>query len=209
MTTLNMMNPAFLPFPDGALRPWLPNETELWKAWCGINDPENLMYLMRRFPQSYKAQIEWRDRPASEKDVTLVIESRSEAIGTMGAHGIDWVNRTATTGSLIWEQKNWNRGIGTCAKMVFLNYLFNRLNLRIIYSHVIAFNGRSARYSDKCGYVEVGRLPQRFQFGTEYADELILMVTRETWEPKWEVFRKEHGILNLAETVMKHRPKKD
>ena len=163
------------------------------------------MYLHRGYPQSVGAQREWFQQPDTPNNIVLVVEFNDEAVGTMGAHQIDMIHRVATTGALFWDQKHWNRGIGFLAKMVFLDYLFNRLNLRIIYSDVISFNGRSARYSDKCGYKQVAVIPNRFQYGDEFADELILAVTKETWLPLWEKFQIEHGIENRETMIVRHR----
>ncbi len=195
----------FLAFPGGCLRPRRGDDEEVNKAWSGINHPENRMYLMRRHPQSFVAQQEWLRKPDSPTDLVLVIEFENEAIGTMGVHGIDMIHGTATTGALIWDQKHWNRGIGYNAKMVLLDYLFNMLNLRIIYSKVIGFNGRSAKYSDKCGYKLVATLEDHFRFGDHFEDELFLSVTRDRFMPLWQQFQIENSIETLNEIVERHK----
>lgn len=197
--------PAFIKFPGGCLRPRMTTDEELLRSCCGINDPENRMYLLKAYPQSLGSQRDWFQKPDTPDNIVLIVEYKGEAIGTMGAHRIDMIHGVATTGALFWEQKYWNKGIGTLAKMVFLDYLFNRLNLRIIYSDVISFNGRSARYSDKCGYKQIGVLPKRFRYGRDFADELILAVTFEEWLPWWEKFQKEQGIETREEMIVRHK----
>ena len=196
---------VFLPFPGGNLRPKRADEVELIRSWVAINNPENWIYLARRLPQGLTAQRAWLEQESGPNQITLIIEYDNEPIGTIGAGNIDWINRTAVTGALIWEQKYWNRGIGTKAKMVLLNYLFNQLNLRLIESRVLAFNGRSAKYSDKCGYREDARLPERFQFGDRLFDEIVLSVTKARWCPLWEAFRSEHQLETLDEMLERHK----
>lgn len=196
---------VFLPFPDGCLRPKRADDEELRRSWVAINDPENWIYLARRLPQSWPAQQAWLNKESGPNLITLIIEYKGKPIGTIGAGNIDWINRTAVTGTLLWDQAHWNRGIGTKAKMVLLNYLFNQLNLRLIESRVLGFNGRSAKYSDNCGYREDARLPERFQFGEQLVDEIVLSVTRELWLPKWKAFQMEHSIETLEAMVERHK----
>lgn len=198
-------NPVFLAFPGGCLRPPLETDEELMQSWCGINHPENRIYLSRRYPQTLTAQRDWFTKPSTERNIVWIVENEGEAVGTMGVHGIDYINGHATTGALFWDQRHWNRGIGYKAKMVVLDHCFNMLNLRIVYSHVIDFNRRSTRYSHKCGYKEAARLKDHFRFGHTLVDEVTLAVTREEWEPLWETFRREHGIETLAETLERHK----
>ncbi len=181
---------VFLPFPGGCLRPRGNNPADIAKSWqYGINHPDNRIYLSRVFPQTEFAQSEWWQKPDTEKNLVFVIEHAGEAIGTMGVHDIDYIHGHATTGTLIWDKQHWNQGIGTKAKLVLLEYLFDTLNLRQVYSEVIGYNGRSARYSDKCGYREVARLPDFFRFGPVCADKVILLCTRETWQEPFTAFK--------------------
>ena len=65
--------------------------------------------------------------------------------------------------------------------MALLEYAFDILNLRKIISRVKAFNSRSQRYSEKCGYVVECKIKDRFFEAGKYWDEIILSVTREQW----------------------------
>ncbi|MEX0916909.1 MAG: GNAT family protein [Candidatus Paceibacterota bacterium] len=103
-----------------------------------------------------------------------------EVIGTVGFGEIDYINRTATTGTMIVEEAR-GKGYGTEAKHLLLAYAFNALNLRAVKSHVYAFNKASLRVQEKCGYKEVARLPGWCERGNEFFDEVILIVTYEEW----------------------------
>lgn len=187
--SLSALAPAFLPFPGGALVPRFYDEDVARKAWIAINQPDNWIFLNRYLPQTYEAQLEWLKKPDGHSAVTFFVKYGEEIIGGMGLHDIDSIHRRAVTGTLLWEPKFRNRGIATMAKLVLLDYAFDTLNLESIYSHVIGYNGRSARYSDKCGYTEVGRLPNYFRFGPMRADEVILCAQRATWLPYFTTFQ--------------------
>lgn len=196
----------FLPFAGGGLGPRTNDESMVSQAWLGINDVENRIYLLRQFPQTEAAQREWWLKPDTDKELVFVIYHGHTAVGTMGVHHIDYVHGHATTGTLIWSAEHRNRGIATKAKLVLLEYLFDTLNLRRVYSQYIDYNGRSARYSDKCGYVEVARLPGHFRFGPLFCDEVTLMCERSTWLPCFEKYQQENPRpLTRLQLLAQHR----
>jgi RimJ/RimL family protein N-acetyltransferase len=102
-------------------------------------------------------------------------------IGTMGISQIDWISRTATTGSLIGYQEYVGKGLGTEAKILLLEYAFDVLNLRIIYSDVIDYNNHSSGSLKKCGYVELYRLKEKHYRNGNYNDAIVYQCTRETF----------------------------
>jgi RimJ/RimL family protein N-acetyltransferase len=164
----------------------------------GMNDPDNWQYLSSRgaFPKGIGFEEDWireKQKP-NNHDVTLGIclTATNDLIGTMGLHQIDYLSRTAVTGTVIYKSEHKNQGYGTDAKMALLRYAFEVLNLRLIESRAIAFNGRSARYSEKCGYQVDGRLRARHERKGGIHDELILSVTYPDWLPKWEAYQKAH-----------------
>jgi RimJ/RimL family protein N-acetyltransferase len=172
---------VFLKGARTELRPVQAADIPLLTKW--VNDPDVRRYVTNIFPVTEESEREWQDslKKKSHTDVVLVIAVKGKPIGVMGLHRIDWQNRTATTGALIGEKKYWGKGYGTDAKMALLEYAFNTLNLRKIISRVKAFNGRSKRYSEKCGYIVEGRLKDMFLIDGKYWDEIILSVTREQW----------------------------
>ncbi len=176
--------------PRVTLRP-LNKETDLLLMTKWINDPEVTQYLMVWRPMTEADETRYFDSlVGNEHDIVVGIEVRGKLIGTMGLHRINWVDRTATTGALIGEEKYRGKGYGAEAKMLLLDYAFNRLGLVKINSSVLAFNKRSLAYSLKCGYKKEGvRRSQVFRNGKRW-DEIMLGVTRRDWKPLWTKFQK-------------------
>lgn len=160
----------------------------------GINDPETSKFLNAIHPMGLGYEEDWikeKQKP-STTDVTVAIcLLDGTMIGTMGLHRIDLLNRTATTGAVIFEEQYRNRGYGSDAKMLLLDAAFNRYNLFKVQSRVIAYNGRSAAYSKKCGYVEEGRLRDQWERFGQRHDEILLAVFRDYWLPLWEQYQRE------------------
>jgi len=175
------------------LRPFEAEEAATLQRW--INDPEVTQYLSRTHPVTLREEKEWiESHGKSEKNVVLAIVTTDgdRLIGSIGLHGINLIDRTATTGTTIGERDCWCKGYGTEAKMLLLDFAFNTLDLHSVLSEVIAFNGRSLKYAEKCGYVEVGRIPSWFRRNSEHYDSVMLVVTQERWQPLWEVYAKAH-----------------
>lgn len=107
----------------------------------------------------------------------------------MGLHEINWINRNAVTGTLIGEKEHRGKGYGTDAKMLLLDFAFNALGLHKVCSRVFAFNGRSRRYGEKCGYTVEGVLKEQHFHNGEFHDELVMAVFRRDWLPLWEAYR--------------------
>lgn len=174
------------------LRPPTEKDIPLFLRW--MNDPEVNRYVSMFLPLAEADEREWLEnmrRSNGEKIILVIVHKRSgRPIGTIGIHRINWKDRRATTGTAIGEKEFQNRGYGSEAKMLFLNYAFNALNLRKICSTVFGFNKRSVRYSEKCGYHVEGTLKSHVFKNGEYQDEIHMAVFREDWLPLWKKFQK-------------------
>src|SRR3989344_1628530 len=166
-------------------------DLETFIRW--INDPEVRLYVKCFLPVTEGEEEKWFDELAGRRttDVVLVIETHDGTpIGIMGLHRISWKDRTATTGALIGEKEYWGKGYGTDAKMTLLDYAFNTLNLRKVCSSTLAFNERSIRYNQRCGYKEEGRRREQFFRNGGYVDEVLLAVFKKDWTALWEQYQK-------------------
>lgn len=115
-------------------------------------------------------------------------------IGLVNLEGIDWVSRTAETGSGINVPSLRGQGYGTEAKHLLLEYAFERLHLRVLMSHVWEPNTRSAAALMKQGYRFAGRITwDELRHGV-FRDGLLFDVTREDWlaaREEWRASRAE------------------
>ena len=183
------------------LRP-LNKETDLESACRWVNDPEVRNYLTVSFPSMLVQEEKWFDNLVKkENEILLAIETleNKNLIGFMGLHKINWIDSNATTGAMIGEKEYWGKGYGTDAKMILLNYAFNRLRLHRISSSVIAFNERSLKYSLKCGYKEEGRVREKFFRNGKYWDEILLGILKKEFDPVWKKYKLENKIKESEE----------
>lgn len=161
-----------------------------------LNDTSLTQYLAAgSFPQYHGNENEWFEnsiKNCHEKIVLAIYKKDlNEFIGIMGLEKINFINRTATTGSFIGEEENRNQGYGHDAKMILLNYAFNRLNLHKVYASAIAFNQRSIKFNQRCGYKIEGTLKQHIFANGQYYDQVLLAVFAEDFNPLWQKYLNE------------------
>jgi len=152
-----------------------------------FNDPEVIQYLQFYLPLMELQEEKWLEQKSfSENDVVFLIEAIMEdgslkPIGTCGLHEIEWKNRKATAGIAIGDKDFWNKGLGTEAARLIIEYAFNQLNLHRIGTSVYDFNERSIAMQKKVGFQVEGRHRQAIFKNGRYVDEIVLGILREEW----------------------------
>ncbi len=181
---------AFLSGKMVNLRPFSKADIPTLTRW--INDPGIRDFIAAYLPQTEKQEEEWFNKlGSSDKNIVLGIETKDGTlIGSMGVHEINWRDRVCSTGALIGEYEYWGKGYGTDAKMILLDYIFNRLNLHKVCSAVIEFNKRSLHYSLHCGYKIEGRKRKHIFCQGRYWTRIELGLFREDWLPIWKKYQK-------------------
>ena len=75
-------------------------------------------------------------------------------LGLTGLWGIDWKDRLATTGIVLWSDSSVRRkGFGTDTYITLMRYAFDELGLHRLESDIIGYNeASSALLVKKCGW---------------------------------------------------------
>lgn len=143
------------------LRPFDPNEAEQVARWM-LQDTE-VYYPQGRLifnPVSYghmHKKLAEADYPEWLR-FAIVLRENDELIGANGLADLDWVDKTGETETEIFKPEYRNKGYGTEAKHLLLEYAFEVLGLHMIYSWVSEANTRSAAALRKQGYRDCGYL---------------------------------------------------
>jgi RimJ/RimL family protein N-acetyltransferase len=118
------------------------------------------------------------------------LRESDEPIGVVGITDIDWVSRTGETFSFFAPGGAYRgSGFGTEAKLLLLEFGFERLGLHAIQSVVWEANERSAAALLKQGYQPAGRLKwDRTRRGV-YMDALLFDIKRDEWLAAREAVR--------------------
>ena len=133
-------------------------------------------------------------QPPGEIHFAVGLTADDSLIGWVSLWALDWVNRTAETASFMLPKYR-NRGYGTEAKHLLLEYAFERIQLKMVWASTWELNARSAAALVKQGYRPAGHLKWMGVNDGTYRDTLLFDLTydewlaaRDTWraeQPKW------------------------
>lgn len=152
-----------------------------------INDPEVKRLLHPGIPYLYTFEDEqkWFDNLSATKDVySFAIETLDDKkyIGGCGVNKIDWKNRVAEVGIFIGDKEYWNKGYGSDAMKIMVEFIFHQMNINKVKLNVFSFNERAIKSYEKCGFKKEGILRQEVYRDDKYYDAIIMGMLKEEYE---------------------------
>lgn len=115
---------------------------------------------------------------------SIINLSNDELIGNCGLLKVNQINRTAEAGIFIGNKGYWNKGYGTEALSLLLDYAFNLLNLNSIFLRVHSFNIRAIQCYKKCGFKEIGIRREAYIVGDKKYDQIYMDILASEFEGK-------------------------
>ncbi len=155
----------------------------LYVRW--MNDPEVTHGLGYVRPYTREAGEQWYERAAAGADgilFTIYELSSPTPIGSVGLHDLDQRNGRATFGISIGDKRFWNRGYGTEATRLMLDYAFNVQGLHNVMLSVYSFNARAQRAYEKAGFRLIGRRRGAMFLAGRRHDEIFMDAISEEFE---------------------------
>ncbi|TFF99261.1 MAG: N-acetyltransferase [Promethearchaeota archaeon] len=156
-------------------------DVHLFHKW--INDIELTKYLMI-LPAvlTIEDEKEWFESSRKSQDsftLSIVLKDNQRTIGNLGLKQINKNDGSGDFGIMIGEKEYWNKGYGTEATKLILDFAFNVLRLHSIHLKVYNYNKRALRSYEKIGFKKCGYLRESKFYGGKYHD-IILMDILET-----------------------------
>ena len=135
-----------------------PNDAEKFTEW--LNDLE-LIVNLQLFDsvinvEHERAFLSNSSNLSNSHDYSIIDIEKDEIIGNCGFLDIDNLNQTAEVGIFIGNKNYWDKGYGTEALNLLLDYGFNALNLYNVMLKVYSCNKRAIRSYEKVGFKQVG-----------------------------------------------------
>jgi RimJ/RimL family protein N-acetyltransferase len=159
-------------------------EGDAERCYIWFNDGEILRFINDQFPKTHTFELEWLKKyGVSRDDVTMsLLELVSgKHIGNGGLHQIDWQNRCATMGLVIGDKEAQNKGYGTEAEKLLMEFGFMVLNLERIQASVIGNNPRSRKVAERVGFKLEGARRRRYYREGEWYDENLFGILKTEW----------------------------
>jgi RimJ/RimL family protein N-acetyltransferase len=165
-------------FPGGKviLRPLEKND--LGKSLEWLTDPSVNKYLSQNFKDlTVKQEEQWFDYiQDSHQDIVFAILEKSSGkhIGNCALHKIDRRKKTCELGIVIGDKDYWDRGFGTDAVKVLVDFALDVLELSKIWLNVYTYNHRAIKVYENCGFKLVRVLKRNHLYNGKYWDTLIM-----------------------------------
>lgn len=158
------------------------DDLPLFKKW--LNDPR-LSIFMREFDDMLADENvhEWYDQSIHDPDqvdFSIVNMKTGELAGACTLTNIDGRNSIAEARLFIGETQFWNKGYGSEALILLLDYAFNVLNLHNVRLNVNSINKKAIHVYEKLGFKLVGKLREgRTYLRKRYNLYIMDMLARE------------------------------
>lgn len=166
------------------LRGMVRSDLPAYRDW--LSDPDVTRYLEMGWRPLGDNDLDavYQEAISGNSAVVFVIEEKESgrAIGTTGLYLLQWPCRRAQFRILMGVPELFDRGYGTEATALIVEYGFERLNLETIYLGVNADNVRAVRAYEKAGFVHEGRQRRFIYGGGTYHDCVNMSVLRSEYE---------------------------
>lgn len=160
-------------------------DAEKYTEW--LNDFETTDYLgkSQRIMTLEAEKKHLEEIPNGDIVFAIIDSNNDELIGGLGLHSINHFKRTATLGIFIGNKDYREKGYGTEAIRLLLDYGFNYLNLKNINLELMAFNERALACYKKCGFKECGRRRQCEFVDGKYYDRISMDILDEEFTGRY------------------------
>ena len=150
------------------------NDAEKFTEW--LNDLEVTQYLTLLYPQVINAgkEREFLEKLAKEHNYSIVDIETNELLGSCGFANLNNLNQTGEVGIFIGNKNFWNKGYGTEALSLLLDFGFKVLNLHNISLTAVSFNSRAIKVYEKIGFKVIGKRRESILRGKERFDMVYM-----------------------------------
>jgi len=155
---------------------------DIVKGW---NNPEMRKFVGGFIPQTRTAESEWLQsallQMKNRSFFYFVIEvlQTNRFIGTLSLNGVDWLSKSSGVGIAIHNPNDWNKGYGSEALELLIDFAWNHLNLRRLELSVFDFNPRAKHVYEKLGFNEWGTAHRKYFIDGEYRDTHYMELFRD------------------------------
>lgn len=131
---------------------------------------------------TYEKEKELLEKLSRSYVFAILDKDSNKLIGSAGLHNIDFINGNAEFGINIGDKNFWNRGYGTDACRLLLDFSFNILNLHHVHLRVLSFNQRAIKCYEKVGFKQIGKYSQFRKIGGERFDMILMEILSSSFE---------------------------
>lgn len=149
-----------------------------------LKDPEVLKFTGSPSDFDREKTIDWyntRNEPSDRLDLAIIDKVSAAVVGEVAINLYDEKLHSMNYRVLI-GPKGRNRGLGTEATQLIVDYIFSHTDLNQLTLSVFDFNPRAKQVYEKVGFVLDSIDQNELKFEGEWIDSLNMVLTKETWQ---------------------------
>ncbi len=153
-----------------------------------LNDSEVTENLLLNHPFSLDSEEQWYEgvlkSPIYERPLCIEVRDGEgwKMIGNISAMDINWQYRNAEMGIVIGDKTEWGKGYGTQAMRLYIDHLFNQLNLHRVSLLVYETNPAGIRCYEKVGFKHEGTLREAIFKHGHYINVHMMSILSTEWK---------------------------
>lgn len=166
------------------LRPIVASDVEA--MWRSLDDPEGARLTGTHQTFTRQAIAEWaatRESQPDRLDLAITDAATGEWAGELALNDWDADNHSCNVRIAI-DAPFRDRGFGTEAMRLIIDYAFETLPIHRLELSVFAFNDRAVAVYTKLGFVREGVERDVLFWDGEYHDSVIMSILRPDWETR-------------------------
>ena len=140
---------------DIFLRKIIKEDLDAYFKW--INDKTLVEFNSKFTPVTKNSHLEWYENISSMMDIktfSIIKKTEDKLIGSCSLRNIDFIKHVAELQIRIGEKGFYNKGYGSQAIELLIQYGFLELNLKKIYLHVFDDNIRAIKAYENCNFTK-------------------------------------------------------
>ncbi len=131
---------------------------------------------LEQYRESMDKRINYTDIPTQ-----MVIEYNGRVIGVVSFYWEHKATRWLEVGVVIFSPENWSGGLGTEALTLWIDFLFNQLDIARVGLTTWSGNPRMMRCAEKLGMQLEGRMRKCRYYNGVYYDSIRMGILRDEW----------------------------
>lgn len=170
------------------LRPIIMADAPRFVKW--LSDPEVNKFTSRK-RMNLKEEKQWikglSKKLKTEKHFAIDMKDKIH-IGSIDLRGIDLRDKKCKLGVLIGDKNYWNKGYGSDAIKILLDYGFKKLKLNRIELGVYSYNQRAIKVYNRLGFKLEGVKREDVFYKNKYHNSFVMGILKREWVKKNKLF---------------------
>ncbi len=148
-------------------------DQEVWRLTSWTSEPMKRAAVERLF--------EDRERSSLDDSFAVHWEGEDEPVGILSLANINQANSSADLSVIVGNEKDRDKGLGTEAIRILLDYAFDDLGLNRVGLSVFEFNETAIHAYEKLGFEKEGRLRKAIWRDGSFHDAILMSILARDW----------------------------